>query len=1200
MKFKEIFGFELKYQLQRLSTWLFLGMMLLFGAGIVRSLSSDIPLNSPSTTAFFTVASGAIWLIIGAAVAGDAAARDHETRMQPLMHSAPISKTEYLCGRFLAAFTINALILLMVPLGILISLYLPGITPEARGPFRAAGYLTAYGFIALPNALVVTAIQFAAATRSRRAISAYLASVGMFMVSHIGGSAFGYLLGIPQFEKTLDMVGLIGIIGTELETWSPIDQRSRLLALEGPFLWNRLIWLGAAAAALSATYARFRFVHPVESSRWSWLRRKTTGELKPAADSYQTLGRSRPKERTRGFGFATYARQTLAIMWTSFVTIARTKTGLTLVTLLALIIGLFLPEFMQFNGVPMLPRTERVIRSLIAPLGAIKSQWVIIPLLTIFYAGELVWRERDARVSEMADAAPVPEAVLFLGKFLGLALLLTIWMVILIGGGVLGQTLMSYRDFELPLYVQQMLGLQLANYLLFALLVLVIQVVVNSKYLGQLAALVAFGFIAFAGRLGFEHHLLVFASSPGWSYSAFSGYGADLLPWMWLKLYWTGWAILLAIGAKVMWVRSKESGLRARLVLARRRLTNSTLRVAAFAMVLVLSTGAFTFYNTNVLNTYRNDRRRAAERVEYERLYGKYEGIAQPRLTAARYTVDIFASRKEANIQGQYRLVNATHAAIGEIHVATIPRATTGEIRFDRAAKNVVTDDVHGHRIYSLTPPLAPGEELKLDFEVNTASKGFENSPAPVAVLPSVAYFKNQDWLPAIGFQSQRLLSGDADRRKYGLGPRPRIPSLYDSTASRERGDAELISVETVLSTDEGQTAVAPGIQTRAWNEGGRRYFHYVTDAPIGNEYSFFSAAYEVEKARWNDVAIELFYLPRQKENVARMVSSVQSSLNYYSEAFGPYPYKIVRFVARPGAGVGMHADASTVDYSEGMASINPNPRKRELDLVSFVAAHEISHQWWGLQVAPARMEGAGLLGEGLANYSALRMMEHTFGGEQVRYLLSMWRRMYEEPRTRASTPVLQAADQFASYRKGPFALYTLSQYIGDAPIAVVLRRMVEKYGNGQPPLPTSIELYRELQAVTPDTAKSLLHDLFEKNTFWDLETDSVSMRESAAGTWDVTLHVNSRKTVVDVQGVITNIPMNDWVEIGVFEADTVPGKTAEPLYLQKHRVMSGQQTITVTVPRKPSRAGIDPRYLLLGRASEDNMKSLAPAKVGM
>lgn len=59
---------------------------------------------------------------------------------------------------------------------------------------------------------------------------------------------------------------------------------------------------------------------------------------------------------------------------------------------------------------------------------------------------------------------------------------------------------------------------------------------------------------------------------------------------------------------------------------------------------------------------------------------------------------------------------------------------------------------------------------------------------------------------------------------------------------------------------------------------------------------------------------------------------------------------------------------------------------------------------------------------------------------------------------------------------------------------------------------------------------------------------------------------------VVDSAGVETEVPMDDWVEVGVFapaEKGEEPGK---PPYLQTHRILSGKQTITVTVPREPTR----------------------------
>jgi len=163
--------------------------------------------------------------------------------------------------------------------------------------------------------------------------------------------------------------------------------------------------------------------------------------------------------------------------------------------------------------------------------------------------------------------------------------------------------------------------------------------------------------------------------------------------------------------------------------------------------------------------------------------------------------------------------------------------------------------------------------------------------------------------------------------------------------------------------------------------------------------------------------------------------------------------------------------------------------------------------------------------------------------------------------------------------------MYALSEYIGEERVNDALRRLLEKHGSGMPPLPTSLDLYRELQAVTPDSLQSLLHDLFEANTFWELKTEGATAEQTAAGMWEVTLDVRARKVVVDEAGVETEVPMDDWVEVGVF-AEGQP-------YVQKHRIRSGKQTITVTVPGKPTRAGIDPNDLLIDWEMGDNIKAV-------
>jgi ABC-2 type transport system permease protein len=1197
MKFREIVRFEFVYQARRVRTWLYFAVLfvvayLLTKSSIDSARDGGALVNSPYGIAATTVISGLLWVVMAAAVAGSAAARDAQTRMNPLIYTTPVSKADYLGGRLLAAFVLNAVILLAVPAGMLLALLVPGVEPEILSPFRLAAYLSAYAVMALPTAFAVTATQFSLAALNRRAVASYIGSVLVFVPMSIVAAAVAEVLRMPTLGKLLDPIGYMTVLGMLSKAWTPIEKNTLLIGLQGWMLANRVVWLGVALGVVAFTHWRFRFSHPTSVTRWIRIRQALAQSPTPAG---AVIARSTlisiPQVR-RTFGFATHARQTLRMTRESFLAIATSRVGLVLLALLAMVVALGVSVNLQLYGVPLLPRTEGVLRLLASPLTNSSTPWVIIPLLIVFCAGELVWRERDAGLDEITDATPVPEWVLLLGRFVGLGLILVAWTALLTMAGMLAQVVKGYHEFEVGLYLRALFGLQLADHLLFALLAIAVHVMVGEKYLGYLAALIAYACIVFASRLGIEHNLLVYGSDPGWSYSDMRGFGPSLGAWMWFKLYWTAWALLLAVTARLLWVRGKERDLRRRLQLARQRFAGATAGVAATAVGLILALGGFIFYNTNVLNAYETAADRMERGAEYERRYGRYEGIPQPRLAATILRVEIYPERREAKIRGTYRLVNDSAVAIESIHLATAAQVETRAVSVDRPVKRVLDDEEVGHRIYDLEQPLQPGDSLRLDFEVHYQPRGFRHSGVDALVVANGTYFTNRDWLPAIGYQPNRELSDVGARKQYGLAPRALFPSLDDLEARRIRVGGDRLTFEAVVGTSGDQIAIAPGTLRRTWTEGGRRYFHYVADVPINNRYAVFSAGYAVHEARWNDpstssgqvVAIQIYHHPGHAATLDRMVASVRASLEHFTRQFGPYPYSYLRLIENPTRGMGAHAEATTVDYGVGFSLLNPGDGN--FDLVFAVVAHEVAHQWWGMQVTPAYVEGAGLLDESLATYSAMQLVENALGPEHLRRYVLFMREEYRNPRTRAAPPLLRATDSFAFYRKGPFALYAMREYIGKERVDDALRRLFEKHHSGAS---TSLDLYRELQAVTPIQYQSLLHDLFEKNTFWEVATERVRAEPTANGEWRVTLDVRARKVVVDEAGVETEVRMDDWMEVRVFGE-------GEPS-VQKHRIRSGEQTITLMVPHKPVRAGIDPRFLIVEWGeTEENIEAVTIA----
>ncbi|MDQ3699986.1 MAG: ABC transporter permease, partial [Chloroflexota bacterium] len=676
MKLWVILRFELAYQGRRAWPWLYFAVLFVIAFLMTRdgtlaeALYEDFFLNSPFAVAKTTVVGSLIWLLVAAPVADEAAARDVATGMHPLVYTAQVSKAEYLGGRFLAALVLNALMLLAVQAGILLAVYSPGIDAEVIGPFRPAAYLTAYAFLALPNAFFATAIQFSLAARSGRPMASYLGSLLLFFTGFFVASILGFNLGRPDLAKLLDPIGVYFILSDLSHSWTTIEKSWRLIELQGTVLTNRLLWLGIGLGALAVTYLRFRSAHPTESTpfdslrslRAGWWRRRTRSfALSDANVSTPTSVPRVPREpalrseATNGFGFAIRARQTFAIAWDSFRTIATSWPGLAMLAGIPMLTVLVVLDQMVLNGVPLVPTTVQVIEELTAPLSAELSRWVIIPLLIVFFAGELVWRERDAGLGEITDAMPGSEWAPLLGKFLGLGLVLVVFMVILTTAGMLAQVILGYRDFEIGLYLKILFGLQLPEYLLFALLALVVHVLVDQKYVAHLVAIIAYVFIALASLFGIEHNLLIYGAGPGWSYTDMSGFGPSLGPWLWFKLYWAAWATLLAVVAKLLWVRGREKGLGVRLQLARRRFTRPTAWTAVAAVGLILTLGGFIFYNTNVLNEYRTSAALMERAAEYERRYGQYEGMARPRPTGTNLHIEIYPERGLVEVRGTYQ-----------------------------------------------------------------------------------------------------------------------------------------------------------------------------------------------------------------------------------------------------------------------------------------------------------------------------------------------------------------------------------------------------------------------------------------------------------------------------------------------------------------------------------------------------------------
>lgn len=289
MKWLEIVRFELVYQLRRRSTWFIFALFLFPLIGVTNDALMDagnrgILFHAPLFVAEGSVVMSLIALLVLAGVAGDAATRDVRTRMEPLMHAAPVGRVAYVGGRFVGAFALAAMLLAVVPLvRILLPLFDPGLGAEILGPFRPAAYLQSYFLLILPNAFVATALLFALATLVRHPLGSWVGAALVFAAGQFSNSYFGDFLGRWDLAAILGPTGL-NALDLMRQTWSPVELNQRLIGSESALLGNRALWLAIACAVLLLAYSRFDFGGSTGAVRW-WQR----GPLRPARSDRKSV-----------------------------------------------------------------------------------------------------------------------------------------------------------------------------------------------------------------------------------------------------------------------------------------------------------------------------------------------------------------------------------------------------------------------------------------------------------------------------------------------------------------------------------------------------------------------------------------------------------------------------------------------------------------------------------------------------------------------------------------------------------------------------------------------------------------------------------------------------------------------------------------------------------------------------------------------
>ena len=1196
---RKIAAFELRYHL--FSPLFVVGFVLFFlmtfGAVTVDDIQlgakGNVNINSPYAILQTLGIMNMLAIFVVTAFVANVVIRDDETGFAPILRATRISKFDYLVGRFIGAFAVAMLITCAVPLAIIIGSAMPWLDAEKVGPLVLWHYVWALLVFGLPTMLAMSAGFFALATATRSMMWTYVgvvAFVVLFSISRV-------MLADPSLDTVsilADPIG-VGALSRVTRYWTSSERNTLLPPLQGPLLWNRLLWLSVGAALFALAYGSFRF-----ESKGGKLSPTPSKKAADPAPSARPLALPSATAHARWLQFKALTRFDMGFVFRSpafFVLLA---------------LGIFnaigdLSLTGEMRGVIYLPVTRNVV-------DALMSSFSFIPvLIAVYYAGELVWRDRERRIHEIVDATAAPSWAFLLPKVLAIALVLGATLLVGALTGMGFQLWHGYTHLQPLSYALWFLLPSLITALLLGVLAVFVQALVPHKFVGWALMLVYTVLSMTLSTMGFEHQLYNYAGTANVPLSDMNGMGRFWIGRAWHQGYWLAFAGMLLVLTHLMWRRGMDTNLRPRLARLPARLKGAPgVLMAVFALAWVGS-GAWIFYNTNVLNRYETRLELEQRKADAEKALMPYAKLPQPTITHVTLNVALYPRETRAVTEGRYLLENRSGQALTAVHVQLDPDLKVLTLNLDGATLEKEYKDF-GYRIYTLARPMQPGETRELAFKTVMEEPGFVNARPLTKIVANGSFINNFDVAPGLGVNRQRFLSDRSKRRKYGLPGDLRPPALEDMSANAHhylRHDSDWVTADITLSTDADQTPVAPGYLVSDSVKDGRRTLVTRTEAPIHNFFSLQSARYEILKDSWTGnpngqpVALSVYFDPQHASNAPRMLAAMKTSLELFSHIYSPYQFRQARILEFPAYEIFAQSFANTVPYSEGIGFIQDFDQKHaddNVDLVTYVTAHEIGHQWWAHQVVGADKQGMTMLSESFAQYSALRVMEQLYGKAQLRKFLKFELDRYLRDRgteTVEEVPLARVENQgYVHYRKGALVMFWLKEVVGEDVVDRAMRKLIAQYAFKAAPYPSSTDFLRLLRAEAGPQHDQLITDLFEKITLYDMKATDAKAIKRADGRYEVSFTIEGRKLYADGKGRETEAPLDEPFDIGVFseEPGTKGYSKASVLLLERRVMKTGKQRVTVIVDKPPKFVGVDPFNMRIDRNSDDN---LCPVTVG-
>lgn len=1157
--------FELKYHFSQITFKI--AAVLFFVMGILSTKagfgSDEIHKNAPYVISTMVGLLALFSIFVSTLFCANVVLRDSTYKMDSLLFTTGIKRLPYftvrLSGLVLAVFIILALAVLGLFTGALFQ------EAEQLGPFKPAYFIQPLLIMGLPTVFLISSILFTAAILSRNVKIIYVCGVLLYVLyllaSILGNSPLIANSALKLTEPDLltllaDPFGLAPYF-RETRSWTILQRNEQVFGLEGGFLLNRLAWTGFALLLLAISYRFFNFRASIAS--------KTEKAVKQESASKKEWYRKYKVQTTgKSYHLASFCQQ----LKLETAAVFKHLPFYLMLLIWAFLMGVEIKDrlFSGFYDINTYPATEVIIGQLLSIRPAL--------LLIIFYTAELICRERTVNIQSLVYSSPAPNLIFWASKAMTLGLMILALISLNIGIGITTQLFNGYFNIDLPAYLSlyYYTGYPL---FLFALLAVFIQTLIPNKYLGMMLNLFIAGLISFSRNIGIEHYLLRYASVPRLDYSYLTGYGHYTYAFNWYMIYWTAFAAILSLLSICIWQNYRKHSFMERFKSIVKGWNKTGTFLLLLSLILWVGSGAYIYYQTNVLGKYKNMLTQENWQLRYEKKYKAMDSLPQPIIKSIKTQTDLYPEEQKYRVKGSYILKNETENPISKIWVNIDQEVSTAEINIPGSEK-LLHDAEFDQYLFALKQPILPGASMTMRFSMEVIRSGFTPFNNENSVVSNGSYIELEKYLPSLGYNSGNETDDAVARKKAGLSEKP-LAGIPDR-------QYHLVDYENTISTLADQYVVSPGTLVQRWTKGHRNYFHYKTVAPINFMLALSSARYTQKTEQFKGITLNVFYQAGHEYNVPAILQGMKDALSYGNQNYSAYPLKQLSFAEIPQYRGAATAYPGVLFGAEQLIFLSDFRDQTKVNYTYATTVHETAHQWWANALSPVYGPGAAFLTESLAKYTEAVVVEKRSGKAKLSTYLKADNQLYFNMRYNYNEelPVAETVDQaFVHYQKGGLSLYAIREAIGEDQVSAALRRLLSKHGAGKSKAFAKDFLQELYQDASPDQIR-FIDEQLKKVITYALKIKILSCKALNNGQYQVQLQLNIGKNELQ-NGKTKALAINDDFDIALFDAQS------KPYYLQKHHFLKNENQISIILNKKPVSAAIDPYGYVLDENQADN-----------